>query len=58
MRAPLQPSGCPKAMAPPLTAIAREAELGQLTGDPAMVDLQAMRTQATAELWAGATTGE
>ena len=34
----------------PLTVIARHAELGQLTGDPAQVDSAAIRTQADAAL--------
>jgi hypothetical protein len=34
----------------PLTAIARQAELGQLTGDPAQTDLGAVRTHATAAM--------
>jgi hypothetical protein len=34
----------------PLTAIARQAELGQLTGDSSLVDLSAVRTHATAAL--------
>lgn len=34
----------------PLATIARQAELGQLTGDTAMVDLQTIRTHASAAL--------
>jgi K+-sensing histidine kinase KdpD len=34
----------------PLTTIARQAELGQLTGDPAQTDLAAIGVQATAAL--------
>jgi hypothetical protein len=34
----------------PLTTIARQAELGQLTGEPALVDLAAVRTHATAAM--------
>jgi len=34
----------------PLTAIARQAELGQLTGNPAATDLAAVRTHATAAM--------
>jgi K+-sensing histidine kinase KdpD len=34
----------------PLTAIARQAELGTLTGAPALTDLKAINTQATAAL--------
>lgn len=34
----------------PLTTIARQAELGQLTGDPAQVDLAVVRTHATVAL--------
>jgi hypothetical protein len=34
----------------PLAVIARQAELGQLTGDPGQVDLAAVRTHATAAL--------
>jgi hypothetical protein len=34
----------------PLTAIARQAELGQLTGDPSKVDLAAVRIHATAAM--------
>jgi hypothetical protein len=34
----------------PLTTIARQAELGELTSDPALVDLAAVRTHATAAL--------
>jgi len=34
----------------PLTAIARQAELGQLTGQPSLVDAGAIRTQADAAL--------
>src|SRR5688500_18916876 len=34
----------------PLTAIARQAELGQLTGNPALVGLAAVRTHDTAAM--------
>lgn len=34
----------------PLTTIARQAELGQLTGDPSQVDLTMVRTHATAAM--------
>jgi len=34
----------------PLTTIARQAELGQLTGDPSQVDLTTVRTHATAAM--------
>lgn len=37
-------------MKQPLTAIARQAELGELTGNPALVDLAAVRTHATAAM--------